>query len=120
MNGTFIAFLLSFLLIVSATAQTKSDRERANLFGAVRIIKSETIEFSMNEGKIVEGRHIPRQNISFNNEGNKTEDIVYDSQGAILEKIVSTFDAMGRTNGYEEYSSTVDKTSLFLVSIFIR
>jgi hypothetical protein len=59
---------------------------------------------------IVEEKRRPRYVITYNTEGNISKRASYDQNGAITAKYVHTYDAHGRSTGYEEYAAVLDKT----------
>lgn len=108
--------VLALLLFVSysgaARAQTEgrqSDLEQAGLAGRVRSVDSWRVEYTIKDGRSVEGRRIPSRKTTYDERGNRAEEVSYDQNGAPQQRLVYTYDAQGRGTGYEEYSSLLDK-----------
>jgi hypothetical protein len=109
MRLVFSSLILCLLWITPIVSQTKTDRDRAELVGPVKSVEAYLIDFSMKNGTIVEGKRRPWHSTTYNPEGNISEKVSYDHTGAITAKYIHTYDATGRSIGYEEYSATLDK-----------
>ncbi len=105
----FLAFVVTILFCFPAIAQNKTDREQVNLNGSVKTVEAYRIEFSLKDGKTEQAKRLPWYSNTFNPQGNLTERITYNHLGNIIEKIVYTFDAKGRSIGYDEYHTISDK-----------
>ena len=70
------ALTLTVLLFTSMVAQQKSDREKANLVGPVRSVRSQTIEYK--DGTLKQSLGVW-----------ETESVTYDAKGNELERITS-------------------------------
>jgi hypothetical protein len=106
----FCALLVLFLLwITPIVAQTKTDKDRNELVGPVKSVEAYLISFNKTDNGIVEARR-RWYTTTYNKDGNISEKFAYDQSGAILEKLVHTYDAKGRSTGYEEYAALLDKT----------
>lgn len=101
--------ILSLLVFVSASAQLKTDRTVMGLIGPVKSIETGSIEYKLKDNKSVEGVPIPHHRITFNIEGNKTEESSY-QDGVFLARNVYTYDSSGTSTGYEETYMTPAKT----------
>ncbi|PYS74368.1 MAG: hypothetical protein DMF69_01925 [Acidobacteria bacterium] len=110
MRVIFSLLILCSLWITPLLAQTKTDRDRAELVGPVKKVEAYLVDFSIKDGSTVEGKRRPWYSTTYNNEGNISEKISYDQTGAILEKLIHTYDGKGRSTGYEEYASMLDKS----------
>src|SRR5690348_479116 len=56
----------------------KSDKEKLSLFGPVRNIHIETAQVSYENHTWIDGKHLPSETITFDNNGNSIEEIYYD------------------------------------------
>ncbi|MDP2895089.1 MAG: hypothetical protein Q8Q12_00850, partial [bacterium] len=70
-------------------------REQAGYLGPVQTVKSETAEFSTQDGKRVEGARVPSLETSYNRRGDVTEERWYDSSGNLDFRVLFTHDAKG-------------------------
>lgn len=109
MKRAAILQILSLLVIISASAQPKTDRTGIGLIGPAKTIETGRIEYTLKDNKSVAGAPIPTQRIAFNIEGNKTEESTY-QDGAFLARNVYTYDSTGTRTGYEETYRTPAKT----------
>lgn len=111
MRRIFSVFIFGFLALSIAAAQGRDDKKQHDLVGAVKSVEVGRIEYTLKNGKSVAGKRIPNHKITFNEDGNKTEEISYDqSNGSITSKTVYAYNKEGRLKSYESYSSAVDKT----------
>jgi hypothetical protein len=107
----FYALLgLCLLWITPIVSQTKTDKDRAQLVGPVKRVEGYLIDFVRKDDGIVEEKRRPWYVITYNTEGNISKRASYDQSGAITAKYVHTYDANGRSTGYEEYAALLDKT----------
>jgi YD repeat-containing protein len=106
----FCALLVLCLFwITPVLSQTKTDKDRDGLVGPVNRVEAYLIDFVTKDNRIVETRS-RWYTTTYNTEGNISERVIYDQNGAILEKLVHTYDANGRSTGYEEYAAILDKS----------
>ena len=110
MRVVFSLLILCSLWITPVLSQTKTDRDRAELVGPVKRVEAYLVDFDMNDGGSVEKKRRPWYSTTYNSEGNISEKVSYDQTGAIIEKLIHTYDAQGRNTGYEEYSAIMDKS----------
>ena len=109
---------LGLLLVVSASSgavwaqggEGKSDVERAGLAGRVRSVEAGRIEYTVKDGRGVEARRVPVRKTTYDERGNKAEEVMYGEGGAPSARAVYTYDAAGRNTGYEEYHTAFDKS----------
>lgn len=98
---------MCLLCATPAVAQTKTDKEREGLVGPVKDVKVYLVEFAKREG---EGKRHLRYRTTYNTDGNISERTTYDRNGATTAKYVHTYDANGRSTGYDEYVGLLSKT----------
>lgn len=111
MKLIYLALLTTcFLSPHAARAQHKTDRDRAGLIGPVKSVDAYITDFPPEGGKTEPGKRRPWHSAAYNSEGNHVERVSYNPAGEISTKYVHTFDAKGRSTGYEEYSASLDKT----------
>lgn len=85
---------ITFLLFISANAQQKTDREKANLSGMVKTVRSERVDYL--GGKLQgKGQTKKLDMVTYDRNGNEVERIIYDDYGFLVGKEVRTFDAKG-------------------------
>lgn len=100
--------LLCFLLLISTKVTVAQDPPptvaREHLLGPVRLVELFRVTHGRYDGKIVEGNRQIFRKLSFDERGNITEAITY-QDGAVLERLVYTYDALRRNTGYDEYYS---------------
>lgn len=97
--------LLCLLWINPIASQTKTDKERDDLVGPVKRVEVYLIEFLGKDNEKKRRRHIT----TYNAEGNMAERVLYDQNDKLMARDLYTFDADGRSTGYEEYVLWVDK-----------
>ena len=100
--------VLCLLSITPIASQVIIDKDRDKVVGPVKKVKAYLVDF-VRKGQTVEEKRRPWYTTTYNTEGNISEKLSYDSSGAIIEKLVHTYDANGRSTGYEEYAALVDK-----------
>lgn len=94
MHRLFTVLTLTLLLFNSVGAQKKSDREKENLLGAVRSVRSQMIDYV--DGKLEEkGRTKQLDIVNYDTKGNEAERTIYDDYGFLVGKEVHTHDAHG-------------------------
>ena len=82
----------------------KTDRDRDELVGPIKRVEAYLIDFVKKDNGIVEARR-RWYTTTYNTDGNISEKVTYDQSGP-TEKLVYTYDANGRSTGYEEYPWT--------------
>jgi len=102
--------IASLIWSPTGIAQNKTDRDQAGLIGSAKTVEAYIIDFAMKDGTIERGKRRHWHSTTYNPEGNIIERISYDHLGNITAKYIHTYDAKGRSTGYEEYSATLDKT----------
>lgn len=96
---------LTLFLFSSAVAQEKTDREKANLLGPVRSVRSETIEYKDATLKQRVGTG-ESGSVTYDERGNEIERNTSLIQGSFVSREVRTYDATGKLIG--SVSSTDD------------
>ncbi len=86
------------LLFSSIVAQEKSDREKANLLGPVRSVRSKTIDYKDETLKQTSGTW-NAESVTYDEKGNEIEHITSLVQGSLVSKEVRTYDATGKLIG---------------------
>ena len=101
------SILLVFILVGSATAGSKTDRERDGLFGPVKTI---TLKIEMT--KILEEKNPGVEFQSYDIKGNKKESIRYKEDGSIELKFINTYNEKGEitSNGLYDGESLMEET----------
>jgi hypothetical protein len=101
-----IVGLLWLAINVQATmnGQEKIDREQDHLFGSVESVKIEVAEFTLKDGKSVEGSRMPVQTVTYDARGNRLKCVDFNRDGSMAQTLVYTYDAEGRRIGYEDYT----------------
>lgn len=94
MHRLFIILTLILLLCNSAGAQQKPDREKANLLGAVRSVRSQMTD-SIDGNLQGKGRAKQLDIVTYDTDGNEVERTIYDDYGFLVGKEVHTHDAKG-------------------------
>jgi hypothetical protein len=108
------AFVVLLLVLSSGAAwaqseEGKSDLERAGLAGRVKSVELWRIEYALGDGGSVEYRRNHVSKTSYDEQGRRAEEVTYDQAGSVSQRLVYTYDAAGRSTGYEEYSGLLDK-----------
>jgi hypothetical protein len=102
--------VLCLLWITPLASQTKTQKERDDLVGPVKRVEAYRFDLTTKDNQSVEKRGHPWQISTYNAEGNIAEQVLYDQNGAITARHLYTYDASGRSTGYEEYVALLDKT----------
>src|SRR5215208_5210606 len=107
--------LVVLLLVLSSgaaraqTTQARNELEKAGLLGRVKSVELWRIEYALGDGGSVESKRERVRKTSYDEQGRRAEEVTYDRAGSASRRLVYTYDAAGRNNGYEEYSSLLDK-----------
>ena len=109
MRKSCLLLVLCLLWITPIASQVIIDKDRDKVVGPVKKVKAYLVDFER-RGQTVEEKRRPWYTTTYNTEGNISEKLSYDPNGAIIEKLVHTYDANGRSTGYEEYAAMLDKT----------
>src|SRR5215475_8290851 len=104
MKRFLVLFILSFLLISSATAQPKTDREQYGLAGPVKKVVIETAKLSNKFGKWEEEGRKAAETLTFNAQGNLTEHETYAPDGTLKSEAVYTYDSQGNKTEENAYT----------------
>ncbi len=95
---------------VSKSAST--DREFDCLKGKVHVIQSEIISLMKKDGQFVKRQVTQERTITYDERGNKVEQVVYgfdyNFRKYIESRVVYTFDSNGRATGWEDYANGKD------------
>lgn len=101
--------LLALLLMLSCAApsysQPKSDAEKAGLVGRVKSVELGRIEYPLRDGRSAEGKKIPIQLTTFNEDGSTTEVTTFKEDGSVLVNATYLYDGQGRNVGIERHGS---------------
>ena len=101
MNKALLIQCVSLLLAITASAQSKPDRETMGLSGPVKTIET---------GRMgSDGKTVPNRQIEFNRAGNKTAETSY-QDGIIQATYRYSYDSADNRTGYEEVYRTLGKT----------
>ena len=99
-------FVTALLLCMCwTTVQAQSDREDDCLLGPVQTVTTEVAEFTVKDGKNVEGPRMRLHEISYDARGNRVKRVDFSRDGSAAQTIVYNYDAEGRRTGYEDYAS---------------
>lgn len=93
------------LFVIWTTAQAQSDKERDRLFGPVQTVTTEVAEFITKDGKSVEGPRVSQHTVTYDERGNKVKQVEFNRDGSVAQTIVYSYDAEGRSVGYEDYAA---------------
>jgi hypothetical protein len=94
MYRLFSVLTLTLLLSNSVGAQKNTDREKENLLGAVRSVRSQMMDYI--GGKLQEkGRAKQLDTVTYDTSGNEVERVIYDGYGFLVGKEIHTLDAKG-------------------------
>jgi antitoxin component YwqK of YwqJK toxin-antitoxin module len=92
-----VAVLVALISLVGH-AQEKSDADATYaLKGPVRTLKVETATFVPKDGGYVEGPRMPQMEATFNQDGNRTDLLIYNNKGMLSRRIVMKFDGRKMT-----------------------
>jgi len=107
---TITSILFCLLCIVPVASQTKTDKERANLVGPVKTVERYLVGLGLKDGAVVELSRRTTQKTTYDRQGNIVEDLSYDQDSSISQRLVYTYDAEGRSTGYNEFAAMLDKS----------
>lgn len=96
-----VVFLVAALSI-GVKAQTRTEDR---LVGPVQTVTSEVAEFTLKDGKNVEGPRVRLHEVSYDARGNRVKRVDFGRDGSAAQTIVYKYDADGRHTGYEDYAS---------------
>jgi YD repeat-containing protein len=108
-----LIFIILSLLVVSSAAPCQEPAPtlaRDRLLGPVKTVEYGRIGYVLSDERWIESKKVPIQKLTFDEQGNRTESINYQANGQITEKLVYTYDALGRNTGYEEHYNPESKT----------
>jgi antitoxin component YwqK of YwqJK toxin-antitoxin module len=88
------ALTLALLLSSAAAAQEKSAREKANLIGPVRSVRTQSTSYTDETLKQSTGTK-QKDAVTYDQNGNEIERIIYDDYGYYVGKEVRTYDSKG-------------------------
>jgi len=92
-----VALLVALLsLVVHAQERSDADATYA-LKGPARTLKVEVATFVSKDGGYVEGPRVKQMEASFNQDGNRTDLLIYNDKGALVRRIVMKFDGRKMT-----------------------
>ena len=91
----FSTLLLGLLLVYIISAQIRTDKEVDGLKGEVKSVRLERTEIFQREGKPVEKARILQSVITYDEKGNKIEELRYNFNGSLAEKMVFARDDKG-------------------------
>jgi len=75
----------------------------------VKSVEVWRVEYSLGEGGSVETRRFPFRKTTYDEKGDRVEELTWAPGSPSYSRFVYTYDDAGRNTGYEEYSSIVDK-----------
>src|SRR5438105_10701292 len=97
-----IAFALHLFVGAAAAQDPPPTLAREHLLGPVKSVEAGKVDYVRDQGKPVEGKRQIFQKLSFDEHGNRIEATTY-QDGTVLERLVYTYDVLGRNTGYDEY-----------------
>jgi len=93
--------VLVALMSLVAQAQDRSDADATYaLKGPVRTFKVEGATFVLKDGEYVEGPRVAQMEASFNEDGNRTDLLMYNDKGVLSRRIVMKFDGRKMTEAF--------------------
>lgn len=93
-----VAYLIICAIAVSSDGQRKSKGNEQGYFGPVQIVRTESVEFSLKEGKVKRGGRKVDSIERFDKQGRLIERVALKDNGAILVSEKNFYDARGRLN----------------------
>ena len=109
MKRVSVSVILGIICTLSPYGQKRSGREQDGLIGPVKTIETGRIDYSLIQGRTVEGKGSRSQVTSYNSEGERLERNTFNPNGELQERLIYTYDTLGRNTGYEEYYKTATK-----------
>ena len=73
--------------------------------GPVQTVTTEVSEFTIKEGKNVEGPRVPQHTVTYDARGNKVRRVDFNRDGSVAQTLVYNYDAEGLSVGYEDYAA---------------
>ena len=92
MKRLLVSFVLSLLYVHPACAEPKINKEKHGLLGSVQKVVTETAKLADRFGNWEEGTRTPSEAVSFDAQGNLTEEDSYSPDGTLRSKAVYTYD----------------------------
>jgi hypothetical protein len=91
-----VGCLLISVLSISAYGQSEPGRNRSGYFGAVKSVRTETVEVSLEGGKFRRGKRKLDSIERFDKKGRLLEDLFFSDDGSILSGEKYSYDSQGR------------------------
>lgn len=115
MHNLFTLVIITSLLVLGSINQQKSDREKDQLIGPVKSIKSQwTRLYARNGQENAEGLTKQMGTVTYDTQGNEIESVIYDDYGYLVGKEVHTY-----TQGKRVKSTLLDeKGSILTRSVY--
>ena len=85
------------------SGQTTRDVEQDRLLGPVQTVVTEVAEFTVKDGKSVEGPRVPLHTITYDARGNRVKQIDFNRDGSVAQTLAYNYDTEGRRVGFEDY-----------------
>jgi YD repeat-containing protein len=85
------------------SGQIKRDVEHDRLLGPVQTVATEVAEFTIKDGKSVEGPRFPLHTITYDARGNRVKRVDFNRDGSVAQTLTYSYDEKGRRVGYEDY-----------------
>src|SRR5205807_582028 len=91
-----IGFCLTFSLVAGVTAQTKRKTNERGYFGPVASVRTETVSYSIETGKLRQGKRKLDSIEHFDAAGRLVQEQSFTDEGAILYQYKYLYDSRGR------------------------
>jgi hypothetical protein len=99
----FLTAVALLLFVGGAMAQDPAPTlARDHLLGPVKLVEAGRVDYVRDQGTPVEGKRQIVQKLSFDERGNRIDAVAY-REGSLAERLVYTYDVLGRNTGYDEY-----------------
>jgi len=109
MKNSLVILLFLLLPLSNINAQTKSDLEKEGFKGRVKSARYEIAELLQLVGQTVQRYKLLKSVIIYDEKGNRIEELRYNSNGSLFERMVFTHDDKGnQTNTIYKADGTVD------------